>query len=781
MDYTNGVYYVHALAIREASALGHEYVEAAHELLGICGLAQQGLGSCFAPGNWDEAALSAEAESLRRFFGRLGLDVALLRDALKRRMGRGDAEPKPMRLFHRSEECKRIFARAVELAGDESPANCLHLLAATMENPAPVIDGACRDVGNDSREVFLRLAGMLRSGEEALGSGRSERMSLEYLERFGIDLTGKVDAPDEVEIVDRRNELLQLERALLNPRKNPALVGEVGVGKDTLVRAMASRIARREVPAELREARIFKLAVHNLLRGEEIRPGRLLERLMRMVVEARGNRRVFLYLDDVNLLTGGGLAINRDVANVLLPAVMNNEVRCILATDTEGYSRNISGNPRLSGLFNKIAVEEPGEDVVLEILRRTRKSLEEEYPVRITEDALLMATRLSGCLDTGVALPEKAIDLLHEACAVVRLPTLSSKHKVDTLFATRWELPAMNDVSRLTVDGETVKEVVAGRTGLPSEVVARQASPGEGLRLEGLEDFLRSRIVGQDHALESICSRIISSYAGLSERKGPLSVFLFLGPTGVGKTETARLLAEKLFGAQDFLLRIDMSEYMESHAVAKLIGSPPGYVGYEEEGALTGWLRSRPHSVVLLDEIEKAHPKVFDLFLQVFDGGRITDAKGRTSDARNAVFVMTSNLVVLREGEKESQLEEEVVRLRLERHFRREFLNRIDRVVLYRRLDLEDVKRMIESILADLEANLAAKYGLELRMDEEVLDLLARRGYDPRYGARELRRTVQRLLEEPLSRKLMGSEFVNHKACRLSVRGEELEIRPEAR
>lgn len=779
MDYTAGVYQVHSLAIREASRLGHPFVEEEHELLGICGLGA-GLGKeSAAKDDQRSIEIEAEARALKSLFDHLGVEPSRLREAVIRCMEYPGNRPPHGGVYHRSERCKEAFARAGEMVGEGAAANVLHLMAAILEDPGPVVSRALQETGLDKVTAFREVAGFLRSGREELGGVYRTAGSTEYIDRYGRDLVKEAAEAGPVRIVGRREELLQLERALLNVKKNPVLVGEEGVGKDTLVKALASRIAHREVPSELRRLRIVKIAVNDLLKGEEIRPGRLLERLMRMIVEARESRRVIFYLDDVNLLMGGELAINRDIANVLLPAVLNNEIRCILTADNAGYTKHLAGNPRLSGRFTRIDVPEPSEEVTLQILSQVREDLEREYPVRISDDALQAAVRLSYQYDAKVCLPEKAIDLLHEACAMARLPTLTVKHKVDTIFTTRWDMYYREPQARdLVVDGRTVRDVVANRTGLPPEVVSRQACMDDRPMLDDLEEFLKERIVGQDRAIEIVCSRIITSYAGLSERKGPLAVFLFLGPTGVGKTETARLIAERLFGSQDYLLRIDMSEYMEPHSVARLIGSPPGYVGYEEEGALTGWLRGRPHSVILLDEIEKAHPKVFDLFLQVFDSGRITDAKGKTSDARRTIIIMTSNLLPEAGGGEGSLTGEEEIRQELERNFRREFLNRVDRVVVFRPLGLEDVKRMVRPILEGLARNLQEKYSLAMEVDEEALEYLARAGYDQRYGARELRRTVEKLLEEPLSRKLLSGELGSCRGCRLAVRGEELAILP---
>ncbi len=781
MDYTAGVYQVHSLAIREASRLGHPLVEEEHELLGICGLSAAGGKASEVRDDPRSGEIESEAQALRSLFDHLKVEPSRLREAVIRCMERSVNVLPHGGVYHRSDKCKDAFTRAGEMVGEGGVANTLHLLAAILENPSPVVSRALREAGLDGIIMFREVADFLRSGREELRALYRTARSTEYIDRYGWDLVREAARTGLVKMLGRREELLQLERALLNVKKNPVLVGEVGVGKDTLVKALANRIAHREVPSELRGLRIVKISVNELLKGEEIRPGRLLERLMKMVVEARENRRVIFYLDDVNLLMGSDLAINRDIANILLPAVLNNEIRCILTTDNAGYSKHLAGNPRLSGKFIRIDVPEPSEEVTMQILSQVREDLEREYPVRISDDALQAAVRLCSQYDARVCLPEKAIDLLHEACAMARLPTLTVKHKVDTIFTTRWAMSCREPQARdVTVDGRTVRDVVVRRTGLPPEVVSRQASMDDRPMLEDLEEFLKERIVGQDPAIESICNRIVASYAGLSERKGPLAVFLFLGPTGVGKTETARLIAERLFGTQDYMLRIDMSEYMEPHSVARLIGSPPGYVGYEEEGALTGWLRGRPHSVILLDEIEKAHPKVFDLFLQVFDSGRITDARGNTSDARHTIIIMTSNLMPEVHEEGRDLPGEEMLRQELEKNFRREFLNRVDRVVVFKPLGMEDVKRMLRPVLDGLARNLLEKYSLTMEVEEEALEYLARAGYDQRYGARELRRTVEKLLEEPLSRKLLSGEFASCRGCRLVVREGELAILPLA-
>jgi ATP-dependent Clp protease ATP-binding subunit ClpC len=402
--------------------------------------------------------------------------------------------------------------------------------------------------------------------------------------------------------------------------------------------------------------------------------------------------------------------------------------------------------------------------------------------VHITDQALQAAVDLSIRFDGDHQLPDKAIDLVDKAGAHTRIPMLSVRpgDKLPTP-AEVYGSGEPGGVPGDEIGALTVAQVLAEKIGVPLEVVSGHLEGLDRSRLLDLEDFLKSKIIGQEAAIEAVCQHLLMAHAGLVRRRGPLAVFLFLGPSGVGKTELARVLAEFLFGSAVEMIRLDMSEYMEEHSTAKLVGSPPGYVGHEEEGQLTGRLRSKPYSVVLLDEIEKAHPRVFDMFLQVFDEGRLTDAKGRTADARNAIFIMTTNIGVekharlgfLAAEKVEAEVPESVARL-----FRPEFINRIDELITFRALDEEDVRKILKPMLAEIVQHFQEAYAAELTVDEQAEVLLARAGYSPRYGARELRRTLDKLVQVPLSMLILSGEIQKHKAWRLVGSGEGVAITP---
>lgn len=779
MDYSYGLYYAHKLAISEAAFLRHEYVDEEHEVIGILAMSLGEYGKDTA--RWDEerkSAVELESGAVKVFLESRGISPGELKERMRGSLDVGECIKPEDGVYHRSERCRDLFARAEELAEGNATLSCLHLLAAFLERPSRPAAVVFEDTGMDVQQIREDLADFLRSKPQELGFLRRRRGKTEYIDRYGRDITREARTGGLGTIVGREEELLKLERALLNVKKNAILVGESGVGKNTIVEGLVERIIRVRGATELSSVRVVKLSIQELLKGEEVKPGRLLERLMKMIVEARENRNIVFYIDDIQLLLGdSGSSIGREISNILMPALLNGDIRCILTADTAGYVQYIKDDPRLLSKFLKIDVNEPSREESLEIIDLTRVELEQEYPVKITRDALEAAVDLSAYFEVSLCLPEKAVDLLHEACAQVRLPGLSRAHNVDTLYSMRWdaEMGNLRPLDTYVIDKDVIAAVVADRTGLPLEIITQQLG-GSGIQpLNDLEEFLKERIVGQDSAVEEIVKRLVLSYSGLSERKGPLATFLFLGPTGVGKTETAKLIADHLFGDASYLTRMDMSEYMEQHSVSKLIGSPPGYVGYEEEGLLTGWLRSRPHSVVLLDEIEKAHPKVFDLFLQVFDDARITDSKGRTAEAKNTIFIMTSNLMS-DGGRGDEAVDADELRNRLEESFRKEFLNRIDRIILFRSLDNEDVKRIIRPMIERIRENLAGKYGIGLDVDEKAMGLLARAGYNRRYGARDLKRTIEKKLEEPLSGMLFRGDLKDCARCRVTASGDELEM-----
>jgi ATP-dependent Clp protease ATP-binding subunit ClpC len=466
--------------------------------------------------------------------------------------------------------------------------------------------------------------------------------------------------------------------------------------------------------------------------------------------------------------TGDG---SMDAANLIKPALARGELRCIGATTISEYRRNIETDPALERRFEKIIVNEPSRDEAIEILKGLRHKWEEHHQARFTDQALQAAVDLSIRFDGDHQLPDKAIDLIDKAGARTRIPILSMMVGDKTVSGTH-------------VNGEvtemTVARVLSEKIGVPLDIITGHLESGEKSRLLELEAFLKKRIIGQDKAIARVCKRLIMAHAGLAERHGPLAVFLFLGPSGVGKTETARSLAEFLFGDEANMIRLDMSEYMEEHSFSKMIGSPPGYIGHEEEGQLTGQLRTKPHSIVLLDEIEKAHPRIFDLFLQVFDDGRLTDSKGRTADARNAIFIMTSNITADKQAElnflPSKQTENEILH-EVAKRFRPEFINRVNEQIVFQSLGQEEVQKILSPMLEEIQQSLQMQYQVNLQIDEQAEIFLAQAGYSPQYGVRELRRVVEKLIQIPLSELILAGKLVKDSQWQLVRQGEDLVFR----
>jgi len=446
------------------------------------------------------------------------------------------------------------------------------------------------------------------------------------------------------------------------------------------------------------------------------------------------------------------------------------------------YRRYIESDAALERRFEKIVVNESSPDEALQILEGLRDNWEIHHGVRITHGALEAAVMLSIRFDGDHQLPDKAIDLVDKAAARTRIPFLSMKQDRPGDDLGLLENPDTVGIGA-EVTEKTIAQVLSEKIGVPMEIIAGHLEGIAPSRILELHEFLRKRLIGQDEAVNRVSQRLMMAHGRLSERRGPLAVFLFLGTTGVGKTELARLLCEFLFGDETAMIRFDMSEYMEEHSFAKLIGSPPGYVGYEEEGQLTGQLRTKPYSVVLLDEIEKAHPRIFDLFLQVFDEGRLTDSKGRTADAKNSIFVMTSNMATDKQSAIGFGLEETTdtnvkVPNEVKKRFRSEFINRIDELIVFRSLSQEDVKQILASLIDDITMKLQHQHGMTLHLTESAMDLLTRKGHSPEYGVRELRRTVERLLQIPLSMMVLTGKTKNHKRWQVVCSGEVLDFLP---
>jgi ATP-dependent Clp protease ATP-binding subunit ClpC len=433
-----------------------------------------------------------------------------------------------------------------------------------------------------------------------------------------------------------------------------------------------------------------------------------------------------------------------DAAQILKPALSRGDLRCIGATTIAEYRRHIETDPAFERRFEKVIVEEPSRDECIEMLKGIRGKLEEHHGCLISDDAISSAVDLSIRFDTDHRLPDKAIDLLDRAGAREQAPQLTMVGHPEIIG---------------TITAESIAEMLAVKVRIPKDVISGHLSGNFKTHLQGLGKRLKQRVIGQAEAIDTVSQRLVMAYSGISARKGPLAVFLFLGPSGVGKTELAKSLANELFGSDNAMIRLDMSEYREEHSTSKLIGSPPGYVGYDEEGQLTGKLRTKPYSILLLDEVEKAHPKVFDLFLQLFDEGRITDAKGRTVDARNCIIILTSNIrptEYKRVGfgaQDETPQVEDIPELK--RVFRPELLNRLDEQILFRALEKEDIQRILAPMLDVICQRLTEQHGITLEIDDHVKEFLSEEGYKPEFGARELRRTVERLLEARIAEHLL--------------------------
>jgi ATP-dependent Clp protease ATP-binding subunit ClpC len=784
------------IAASEAGGAGHTEIEPVQLVIGLLSLEKALRAKGDDPG-LPEAALAAirqERAALNEVLSGVGLDAGELRRALRRRAGRGPGNP-PDRMS-RSAASKAAFQRAAA-ASAAGPVTGLHLLAALLAPP----DDATGDVLAERRvpvETLLRRARAFsgapgtpdeKPGDASPAAGSDEGVSTTpTLDRYSRDLTRLASRGELGPVVGRRDELLQVLQTLARRSKNnPVLVGEAGVGKTAIVEALAIRAASGKDQEVLGGRRIVELNLGALLGGTEYR-GEFEKRLTRILDEARADPSLILFIDEIHTVVGAGRvgAGGTDAANILKPALARGEVVVIGATTLDEYRRHIEKDPALERRFERIEVREPSADEALEILRGLQPKWESHHGVTIEDAALGAAVKLSVRFDPEHRLPDKAVDLVDKAAARARVPKLSMMPP-GTPGASR---DASTSGER--VSPRLVAEVLAEKRGLGLELVASELGDRSGARLLAIEGFLKSRLVGQDAAIERVARRLRLAHAGLAERRGPLAVFLLLGPTGVGKTEMARLLAEGLFGDAGEMVRLDMSEYMEEHAVAKLLGSPPGYVGHEEEGQLIQGLRRRPHSVVLLDEVEKAHPRLFDVFLQVFDEGRVTGAAGRVADARNAIFVMTSNLggseVKPRLGFPDeahgsppaaTDVALEAAALEAARSFfRAELLNRIDEVVVLRRLSADDLVRIAGVLLRALASSIRERHGVDIRIEPGAVDCVAAAGFSPVYGARELRRAVERLVEAPLAELVLSGRLGRHEGWRLARDGETVRVLP---
>ncbi len=662
------------------------------------------------------------------------------------------------------------------------------------------------------REVVRRLGGgrsRSRGGGEA-GGGRgveAKRPKTRQLDQYGRNLTSYAEEDKLDPVIGRSQEIARIMQILVRRTKNnPVIIGEPGVGKTAIVEGLAEEIAEGTVPEILGEKEVYTLDLGALVAGSKYR-GEFEERLKKIMKEITDHGDIILFIDEIHNLVGAGAAEGAiDAASILKPALARGEIQVIGATTTDEYRKYVEKDKALERRFQTIQVGEPSVEETELILQGLREKYESHHNIDITDEALKAASQLGDRYIADRFLPDKAIDLVDEAASKMRIKTMSSppyyKEIDEELAAVRSEKEAAIDgqefekaarfrdserklvaqrrelekawregkieEQRVSIGENEIAEIVSMWTGIPVKKMTEE----ESARLLQMEDALHGRIVGQNEAIKAVSRSIRRTFAGIKDPNRPSGSFVFLGPTGVGKTELARTLAEYLFGNQDAMIRLDMSEYMERHTVSRLVGSPPGYVGYDEGGQLTEQVRRRPYSVVLFDEIEKAHPDVFNIMLQILEDGQLTDAQGRTVDFKNVVLIMTSNVGAqtinktksLGFGSDDAGLSYKEMKGRvtseLRKIFRPELLNRIDEIIVFHKLEREDMRHIIEIQIKRLRQQLVER-DVTIEFSNEALDKLAEEGYDPAFGARPLRRTLQRMIEDPMSEMILRGEIPN--------------------
>ncbi|OKH21627.1 chaperone protein ClpB [Hydrococcus rivularis NIES-593] len=746
------------LAQEEARRAGHNLVGSEHLLLGLIG---------------EGTAIAATV------LQDLGINLLDTRRIVEELTGKGPGYSPTNIPF--TPTVKHIFEQSLQEArnlGDKSIAP-EHILLAIAAAPDTVAAKVLVRQGIDLAKLRTEL--IKKAGEKvAAAVGAPENLSLfgrqsqprAALEEFGTDLT-KLAAEGMLDPVVGRTKEVERTIQVLGRRtkNNPVLVGEPGVGKTAIAEGLAQRIVNGDVPEILKDKHVISLDMGLMLAGTRFR-GEFEERVKAVVEEVRKAGNIILVIDEIhNLVGAGAMGGAMDAANMLKPALARGELQCLGTTTLDEYRQHIERDPALERRFQPIMVGEPSVEETIEILRGLRKNYEEHHKVKFSDRAIEAAAKLADRYISDRFLPDKAIDLIDEAGSRAHLRHFSKNRGRTTEDEGEFDAPVINPQSLVpVVDEEEIAQIVASWTGIPVTKIAESESHS----LLHLEARLHERIIGQEQAIEAVSRAIRRARVGLKDPNRPIASFIFAGPTGVGKTELAKALATYLFGSPDSMIRLDMSEFMESHTVSKLIGSPPGYVGYEEGGQLTEAVRRQPYTVILFDEIEKAHPDVFNMLLQLLDDGRLTDAKGRTVDFKNTLVIMTSNIgsKVIEKGGggfgfemAEDRAEASYDRIRglvndeLKQYFRPEFLNRLDDIIVFRQLTKSEVQQIADILLKEVAAQLKEQRDIALEVTEAFKALVVQEGYNPSYGARPLRRAIMRLLEDSLAEAILSGRI----------------------
>ena len=796
-----------------AMELGHKYIGTEHILYGLC---KEGTGI---------ASKVLENQNIT--------DEDILQE-IEMLIGTGEAidDREALGFTPRSKRViENAFIEARKLGSEYIGTE--HLLIGIMREGDSVAVRIMMDLDIDPRKLYNEIVKVINEDESDANSNRTTDKnsgsfnSTPTLNQFGSDLTkqareGKLDP-----VIGRKTEIDRVTQILSRRTKNnPCLIGEPGVGKTAVVEGLAEKIVADDVPEMLKNKRVVTLDISGMVAGAKYR-GDFEERIKKCLAEVKKAGDVILFIDEIHTIVGAGSAEGAvDAANILKPLLARGEVQVIGATTLNEYRKYIEKDSALERRFSPVQVGEPTNEETIKILEGLRDKYEAHHNVKITEEAIKAAVELSVRYINDRFLPDKAIDLIDEAASRVKMKTYTMpdsikkiEEKIEAINREKEEAIRVQDFEKaatlrdkvnaekeklekekkkwqsknsknvMSLTEEDIAEVIASWTGIPVNKITQD----ENEKLKHLEETLHKRVIGQNEAVEAVSKAIRRGRVGLKDPNRPIGSFLFLGPTGVGKTELSKALAEALFGNESAMIRVDMSEYMEPHSVAKLIGSPPGYVGYDEGGQLTEKIRRKPYSVVLFDEIEKAHPDVMNMLLQILDDGRLTDAQGRTVNFKNTVIIMTSNVGARaitdknvlgfsnntgdgkQEQEKEYETIKKDVMAELKKQFRPEFINRIDDIIVFHKLTNDDIGKIIEIMLKQVKERLSEQeYDVEI--DKSVKDLVAKKGIDANYGARPLKRAIQSNVEDKIAEAILDGKIIPHKKAKIYAENDEIKV-----